>query len=93
MAFDPSYPADGIKIRAVDFRTQFAALHAEDVAKDALIAALEARVTALEAGLAGTALNPNVGTFSTSLSEPPLRAEVQAILDFTNGLSQSLTRV
>ena len=46
----------------------------------------------LQTALAGTALNPNVGTLSLALSDPPTLAEVQAILDFLNALSQSLTR-
>ena len=93
MAFDPNYPADGLKIRAVDFRTQFAALHADDVAKDALLAAQEARIAALEAALAGTAQNPSVGTLNFLLSEPPTRDQVQTILDHLNALIGQITRV
>ena len=47
----------------------------------------------LQVAIAGTALNPNVGTLSVALSDPPTRPEVQTIVDFLNALSTALTRV
>ena len=79
MPYDPLYPADGILIRAVELRTQ--------------LNALNDRLTALEASIAGTAQNPNLGTFNIALSDPPTRAEVQAILDVLNTLINQITRV
>ena len=86
MAFDPTLPSDHANADVAVLRAQFNELKA-------LIDAQQAEIAALQTALSGTALNPNVGTFSISLSEPPLASQVQAILDFTNSLSTSLTRV
>ena len=79
MPFDPTIPPDGAFATGAALRGQFNALND--------------RLTALEASIAGTAQNPNVGTFTIALSDPPTRPEVQAILDFMNALVNSLTRV
>ena len=79
MPYDPTYPADGILIRAVEMRNQ--------------LNALNDRITALETALAGTALNPNLSQLSIALSEPPARAEVQQIVDLLNTLLNQITRV
>ena len=44
-------------------------------------------------GLSGTAQNPNMGTLSIPLSDPPTRPEVQPVLDHRNTLINQLTRV
>ena len=93
MAFDPSKPVEGSEIDAVELRAQFNALHDENVALAAQVTAQGAQIAALQTALAGTALNPNVGTFSTSMSDPPSRDSVQAILDVLNALITQLTRV
>ena len=79
MPYDPLYPADGILIRAVELRTQ--------------LNALNDRIVALEAALAGTAQNPNLGPLNIALSDPPTRPEVQQMLDFQNTLLNQITRV
>ena len=79
MAFDPTIPQNGDDIDAVEMRAQFNALND--------------RIVALEAALANTAQNPNLGTFNIALSDPPTRAEVQAILDVLNTLINQITRV
>ena len=83
MAFDPSKPADHAEILSAELREQFNALNER-------IGAVE---SALAAAIAGTAINPvSVGPFSTSLSDPPSAAQVQAILDVHNQLVSALTR-
>ena len=83
MAFDPNKPADHAEVLSAELREQFNALNDR-------ISALE---TALAAAIAGTALNPtSVGTFTTSLSDPPSASQVQAILDVHNQLVSALTR-
>ena len=57
------------------------------------LTALNDRIVALEAALANTAQNPNLGTFNIALSDPPTRPEVQAILDVLNALINQITRV
>ena len=79
MPYDPLYPADGILIRAVELRTQ--------------LNALNDRIVALEAALARTAQNPNLGPLNIALSDPPTRPEVQQMLDFQNTLLNQITRV
>ena len=48
MPYDPSYPANGIKIRAVDFRNQFAAIKTLIDDQAATIAAQAAEIAALQ---------------------------------------------
>ena len=79
MPFDPTKPADGSPNSAAEMRGQ--------------LTALNDRIVALEAALANTAQNPNLGTFSIALSDPPTRPEVQAILDVLNALINQITRV
>lgn len=86
MAFDPTKPADHAEIIAAELRGQFTALAA-------LLTAQDARLAALEAALGGTAKNPNLGTLSLSLDDPPNRPQVQAILDQLNTLLNQITRV
>ena len=98
MAFDPSLPQEGTEINAVQMRSQLNGLKA---LIDAVPAGPpgpqgpqgEVSNVTLAAQIAGTAQNPNVGTFNIALSDPPTRPEVQAILDFVNALVNSLTRV
>ncbi len=79
MPFDPTKPADGSPNSAAEMRGQ--------------LTALNDRIVALEAALANTAQNPNLGTFNIALSDPPTRPEVQAILDVLNALINQITRV
>ena len=79
MPFDPTKPADGSPNSAAEMRAQLTA-HND-------------RIVALEAALANTAQNPNVGTFTIALSDPPTRPEAQQILDFLNTLLNQITRV
>ncbi len=58
----------------------------------AQLTALNDRIVALEAALAGTAQNPNLSTLSIALSDPPTRPEVQPMLDFLNSLLSQITR-
>ena len=51
------------------------------------------RIAALQAALSGTARNPNLGTLSLALDDPPTRPQVQQILDAYNALLNQLTRV
>ena len=86
MPFDPALPAQNAPVVSAELRDQFNGL------KD-LIDAQETRIAALEAALAGTALNPTtVGPFSTSLNDPPTAAQVQAILNVHNQLLGALLR-
>ena len=95
MPFDPTKPTEGAPLDAAVIRAQLIALN------DAIAAGVpgpqgpqgEVSNATLAAQIAGTAQNPNVGTFNITLSDPPTRAEVQAILDFMNALVNSLTRV
>ena len=107
MPFDPNFPPHGAELVSAEFREQFNAAHDPVVDHEARIAALEAlatsqaaliaaqavQIAALQTALLGTAQNPNVGTFSTSMSDPPSRDSVQAILDVLNALITQLTRV
>jgi hypothetical protein len=79
MAFDPTIPQNGTDIDAVEIRDQ--------------LNALNDRIVALEAALAGTAQNPNLGPLNIALSDPPTRPEVQQMLDFMNTLLNQITRV
>ena len=54
---------------------------------------LRGQFTALEAVLGGTACNPNLETLSLSLDDPPVRPQVQAMLDLLHALLNQLTRV
>ncbi len=93
MPYDPNYPADGIKIRAVDFRNQFAAMKALIDDQAATIAALTAQVAALAVALANTAQNPSVSQMGLGLSDPPSQVQLQAIYDTLNTLINQLVRV
>ena len=59
----------------------------------ALIGAQQAQLAAQQAGFAGTAQNPTLGTLSLSLDDPPNSPQVQAILDQLNTLLNQITRV
>ena len=96
--FDPTKPANGSPNSSAEMRAQLTALKADIDAIPAGPAGPagppgEVSNATLAAQIAGTAQNPNVGTFNIALSDPPTRAEVQAILDFVNALVNSLTRV
>ena len=96
--FDPAKPANGSPNSSAEMRAQLTALKADIDAIPAGPAGPagppgEVSSATLAAQIAGTAQNPNVGTFNITLSDPPTRAEVQAILDFVNALVNSLTRV
>ena len=98
MPFDPAKPANGSPNSSAEMRDQLNALKTLIDAVPAGPAgpqgpAGEVSNVTLAAQIAGTAQNPNVGTFNIALSDPPTRAEVQAILDFVNALVNSLTRV
>ncbi len=98
MPFDPTKPANGSPNSSAEMRAQLTALKADIDAIPAGPAGPagppgEVSNATLAAQIAGTAQNPNVGTFNIALSDPPTRAEVQAILDFVNALVNSLTRV
>ena len=98
MPFDPTKPANNSDLSSQEIRNQ---LNGLKTLIDAIPAgpagpqgpAGEVSNATLAAQIAGTAQNPNVGTFNIALSDPPTRAEVQAILDFVNALVNSLTRV
>ena len=77
--FDPTKPANATKVVAAELRSQFNGLND--------------RIVALEAALAGTAQNPNLGPLNIALSDPPTRTEVQQMLDFLNTLLNQITRV
>ena len=79
MPFDPTKPADGSPNSASEMRAQ--------------LTALNDRIVALEAALANTAQNPNLGPLNIALSDPPTRTEVQQMLDFLNTLLNQITRV
>ena len=95
MPFDPTKPVQGSEIDANELRAQFNGLKTliDSVPAGPAGPAGEVSNATLAAQIAGTAQNPNVGTFNIALSDPPTRAEVQAILDFVNALVNSLTRV
>ena len=98
MPFDPTKPTNGSPNSSAEMRAQLTALKADIDAIPAGPAGPagppgEVSNATLAAQIAGTAQNPNVGTFNIALSDPPTRAEVQAILDFVNALVNSLTRV
>ena len=98
MPFDPTKPETGSPNSSAEMRAQLTALKADIDAIPAGPAGPagppgEVSNATLAAQIAGTAQNPNVGTFNITLSDPPTRAEVQAILDFVNALVNSLTRV
>ena len=96
MPFDPAYPADGIRIRAVDFRGQFAALKALIDAQAAQIAALptaaevdaaiaEAVTTTTNNLLSASSNNTNpVGVIGTTPGDPPSGSDVQVVYDKVN---------
>ncbi len=79
MPFDPTQPAANSPLSSQVIRDQ--------------LTALADRITALEAALSGTAKNPNLGTLSLSLDDPPNRPQVQAMLDQLNTLLNQITRV
>jgi hypothetical protein len=93
--FDPTIPPDGAFATGAALRGQFNGLKALIDAIPAGPAGPPGEVSnvTLAAQIAGTAQNPNVGPLNIALSDPPTRAEVQAILDFMNALVNSLTRV
>ena len=100
MPFDPAQPAANSPLSSQVMRDQLNAVHDPVVEHETRIAALEAlataqaaQIAALQTALADTAHNTNVGTFSTSMSDPPSRDSVQAILDVLNALITQLTRV
>lgn len=86
MAFDPALPADHAEIIAAELRGQFTGLAD-------LLAALEARIAALELALSHTAQNPNLSTLNLAFDDPPARPQVQAVLDQLNTLLNQITRV
>lgn len=83
MPFDPTKPANAANIVAEELRDQF----------NSLKTLIDNAGTALDAGIAGTAQNPSMGTLSIALSDPPTRAEVQQILDAFNALLNQIIRV
>ena len=95
MPFDPSKPETGSPLASQQMRDQLNGLKTliDAVPAGPAGPAGEVSNATLAAQIAGTAQNPNVGTFNIALSDPPTRAEVQAILDFVNALVNSLTRV
>ena len=93
MPFDPTLPADNTEIDAPDLRAQFNALHDLIAAQTAQLTTQAARLAALEAALAGTAQNPNLGTLNLFLDDPPTRQQAQAMLDQLNTLLNQITRV
>ena len=79
MPFDPTKPSNNSDLSSQEIRNQ--------------LNALNDRIVALEAALAGTAQNPNLGPLNIALSDPPTRPEVQQMLDFLNTLLNQITRV
>ncbi len=79
MPFDPTLPADDTPVSAPAMRDQ--------------LTALADRITALEAALAGTARNPDLGTLNLALDDPPTLAQVQAVINQLNTLLTLLARV
>ena len=79
MAFDPNKPATNAEITSAELREQFNALND--------------RLVAVESALQETARDPvGVGTFTTTLNDPPGAAQVQAILDVLNQLISAVKR-
>ena len=60
---------------------------------NALNAAIVDWQAATNLAIAGTAQNPNMGTLTIALSDPPTRAEVQVMLDAFNALLNQIIRV
>ena len=78
---------------ASQMRDQFNGLAALTAAQESTIAGQATQIAALEAAIPQTARNPSsVGPFSISMSDPPTRDQVQAILDVLNQLITALVR-
>ena len=104
MAFDPTKPAAHAPIVSQELRDQFNALKALNDAQAAQIAALTARVQALESGkpsmddvnaaiAANSSANSNsVETTPTYASDPPTQSEVQSAIYKLNELIGALER-
>ena len=108
MPFDPTKPANGAEIIALELRDQLNALKALVDAQAAQIAglvtevegqavqidALEVQVADMGSAINGSALNPtSVPPLSVSLSDPVTAAEAQGIVDAHNALLAALVRV
>ena len=104
MAFNPNFPPDHQDLNAAPFRDQFNALKALNDAQAAQIAALTARVQALESGKASmddvnAAITANSSANSNSVdmldlnpSDPPSQNDVYQAIYKLNVLIQALHR-
>ena len=104
MAFNPNFPPDHQDLNAAPFRDQFNALKALNDAQAAQIAALTARVQALESGKASmddvnAAITANSSANSNSVdmldinpSDPPSQNDVYSTIYKLNVLIQALHR-
>ena len=104
MAYDPNFPPDHLALTAAPYRNQYNALKALIDAQAALIAALTARVQALESGKASmddvnaaitansSANVNNVETLDLNPSDPPTQNDVYEAIYRLNVLILGLHR-
>ena len=104
MPFDPTKPANNSQMKSAEMRDQLNALKALNDAQAAQIAALTARVQALESGkasmddvnaaiVANTAANPSDITYTQMVpSNPPTQSDLQTVIDLLNSLITALKR-
>ena len=104
MAFDPTKPVEGSDLDAAEMRDQLNALKALNDAQAALIAALTARVQALESGkptmddvnaaiVANSSANSNsVEQLDVQPSDPPTQNDVYSTIYRLNVLIGTLHR-
>ena len=89
MAYDPTLPANGAPIVSAELRDQFAGLN--DLINDRVVAAdLDGIMAGFCAGNVPTAA---VGPLAMTVSNPPTRAQVQAIADRLDLILSYLQRV
>jgi hypothetical protein len=86
MPYDPTKPANGSPIVAVELRNQFIALNEEIILRPTF-----ANMTD-NIALQSAALPDSVPALGLVISDPPTQAEVQAIVDAYNALLQVLKR-